>query len=369
GAQRKGMVINMKITFIIGSMSSGGAERVISVLSNELSHRGYEVSIIMFRESEEESYYLNESIDQIILTNKNISRGKRLLLLPILLLKEMKRQNANVYVSFCIFENVLSCFCNLALRKNLIISERNAPKHEKMSVVFKVMRKILYPTAKGIVFQTNEAMSSCSKQLQRKGIVIANPIKEGLPTKENYGLNYTIAAVGRLCEQKNYPMLFTAFRKFVDKHPEYTLLVFGHGELENELKELTRKMKLEHNIVFKGFCSNVHQQLVNTDVYVLSSDYEGMPNSLMEAMAIGLPVISTDCPSGGPRELVANEVDGFLIQTGNDSQLFSKLDMLIDDEELRKKVGNNARKVRNLYSKEEIVASWEKYILRIQGGE
>ncbi len=355
------MVINMKksITFIIGSMTGGGAERVISVISDMYAEYGYDVNLIIFRKTENQ-YYINSKIKCIYLS-ENESGLKRNLKLAFKLLKAMKQLKSDLYVSFCILENCVSCLVNILARKKLIISERNAPKNEKLKLPFKIMRKLFYPVCDGIVFQTEEAKNCYSKGLQKKSVVISNPIKDNLPEKTDYLPTKKIVAAGRLCGQKNYPMLFEAFKLFLKEHSEYNLHIYGTGPMEEQLKTLSAESDLDGSVHFEGFSENVHEKMQKADIYVLSSDYEGMPNSLMEAMAIGVPSISTACPSGGPEELIEDGENGFLIPVGDYVNLAKKLKLLAEDDKLREKIGSDGKEILNKYSKEKIFALWKKY--------
>ncbi len=351
--------MSKSITFIIGSMIGGGAERVISVISDMYAENGYDVNLIIFRKTQGQ-YYINSKINCVYLS-ENESGLKRNIKLPFMLFKVMRQLKSNLYISFCIQENCFSCLVNLFARKKLIISERNAPKNEKLKLTYKIMRKLFYPVCDGIIFQTEEAKSCYSSSLQGRGVVISNPIKDSLPEKTDYSATKRVVAAGRLCVQKNYPMLFKAFKNFIDEYSEYRLHIYGAGPLENQLKAMVSEMNLEETVHFEGFCEDVHREMINSDMYVLSSDYEGMPNALMEAMAIGVPSVSTECPSGGPRELICDGENGFLVSVGDEKQLAEKLKLLASNEELRRNIGCNGKNLKDKYSKEEIFRIWKKY--------
>lgn len=350
-----------KITFIIGKMTGGGAERVISVISDLFVKTGYEVHLIIFRKSDV-MYPINE---KIICHYLSSSKNKliRNLKLPFSLYKKMKEICSDVYISFCILENITACMSRLFFKTKLIISERNAPKHEKLSFHLKVFRKLLYGKADGYVFQTNEAMNCYPERIQKKSVVIPNPIIENLPRKTDYRATYRIVAVGRLAVQKNYPMLLKAFRELCEKSVNsYDLYIYGKGLLEPQLKKMSKIYGISSRVHFMGFVENVHDEICNADMYVMTSDYEGMPNALMESMAIGLPCISTDCPSGGPKMLIHNDENGILVPTG-DADLFSKKMLLLSENaELCERYGVSAKQIRFKYDKNEIFKLWDNYI-------
>lgn len=348
-----------KIAFIIGSMTGGGAERVISVISEMYADDNYDVHLIIFRKTDD-LYYINPKV-KVHYLSENEGRIKRNVKLPFELAKKMRMINADIYISFCILENCVSCLSNIFVRKELVISERNAPKNERLSLHLRVMRKLFYRVADGIIFQTQEARECYPQSIQRKSIVIPNPIKDNLPEKTDYSRTNKIVAVGRLTLQKNYPMLIKAFANTVKKYPEYKLFIYGKGPLEHELKKLSKDLNVDNSVYFMGFTNNVHDAIIDADMYIMSSDYEGMPNALMEAMAIGIPSISTDCPSGGPRVLISNGVNGILISVNDDIGLSSEMNRLIEELDTRIIIGNNSKQIKQEYSRQTIYKLWKKY--------
>lgn len=357
----------MNISFIIGNLSSGGAERVVSELANVLQALGNDVEIIIFRRASTEEYHLNPSIRKVYLAKTDESRLKRIALLIPRLYKKMNSSKRDVYVSFCIQENIVSSLCNLLLKQRLVISERNAPGNEKIGLITTILRKLLYPLADLVVFQTQEAMNYYDKRVKAKAVIIPNPVKDNLPEKIDYSSNGTICAVGRLAPQKNYPLLIEAFSDFLLSYPNYSLSIYGYGNLENELKQLVTVKNMDDRVNFMGFVSNLHEELIDYDFYVLSSDYEGMPNALMEAMACGLPSISTDCPAGGPKALI-KEDNGLLVQPNNKIELVNAMKMLAENESARKVIGNKAKTIREHNSLQTIGGIWNDQLSIVVGG-
>ena len=306
----------MKIVFNLGSLEKGGAERVASNLCNYLV-RNNNVSIITSIKGN--SYYkLNENIKLYNLDQgkparsffkKNISRLKKMKYL-------IKKIKPDIIISFLPEPSYRILFLKIFNRKlKIIVSVRNDPKVEYKSKINRLVMKMLYPLANGFVFQTEEAKEYFSKKIQDKSIIIPNPINEEFICEPYTGKREKkIVTVGRLEEQKNHKMLIEAFSKLPEEFKEYKLIIYGEGSLRNKLEEQINELKLKDRVLLPGQVDNIKEKIYKASLFVLSSNYEGMPNALMEAMALGIPCISTDCPCGGPRFLIKNKKSGFLVK-------------------------------------------------------
>ena len=171
-----------------------------------------------------------------------------------------------------------------------------------------------------------------------------------------------IVSVGRLVEQKNHKFLINTFAKISKKYPDYKLIIYGEGILREELTDLIEKLNLKDKVILYGNASDIEEKIYDVKMFILPSIWEGMPNALMEAMALGLPCIATNCPSGGPEFLIQNDVNGKLIQCDNDKELEEAITKIIEDEEYAKKIGENARKIVERLNPNEINNQWENYI-------
>lgn len=342
----------MKLCFVINQLSNGGAERVVSVLADQFSKRGYEVEIVIFKASEED-YPLEKNVTKTLITKSNY------LALAQKVIRYLKKNSADVVIGFDILPNLLCSLTALLSPKMVIISERNAPKQVRLHPILKLARRVLYPFADKIVFQTNEAMDEYRKRIRRKGTVIKNPVKEGLPIRTGVQ-NKEIIALGRLTYQKNYPLLLNAAKKIHELYPMYSFLIYGQGELQEQLAGQIRELGEEEYVFLKGYYSDVYQHIVDSDIYVLTSHYEGMPNSLIEAMCMGFPVVASDCPSGGPREIIAPYQNGLLFENHNEQDLIEKLSYLIEHQQEKEEMGIRATGLRELHSVQKIVKEWEK---------
>lgn len=201
-------------------------------------------------------------------------------------------------------------------------------------------------------------MNYFSKAVQKKSRIILNPVDEvffNTPLKKE---RKGIVTTGRLVKQKNHALLIKAYSSIADK-VEDDLYIYGEGELQGELEKLINDLGVKNRVHLLGAVRNVPEVLSSAKLFVLSSDYEGMPNSLMEAMAMGLPCISTDCPCGGPKRLLKS---GMLVRTGNEKELSKKILYCLGDEQFRNNVEKENRSMSLSCAACSIIGSWENYI-------
>ena len=347
----------MKICFIIPSMTGGGAERVTANLANRLDEMGHEVRIMMTA-SDDVAYKLNDAIAVEQIGERThgsvMGRVQRILKLR----KYFKSNKDTVYVSLPTDTNMFAVLASLFLPVKLIISERNDPNQYG----HKGLRDFLYRFAKKMVFQTEDARACYSKRLQKVGKIIPNPICEEKLENFSGERSKRFVVVGRLEPQKNHKLLLHAYAEVASMNKEYALYLYGKGSLEQELKELCVQLGIADRVHFEGFCSDVHKQIVDAAAYVLSSDYEGISNSLLEAMAMGMPVISTDCPIGGSRMLIENKKNGLLIPVGDRQALAEAMKYIIEQPDAAKDMGEEAMKVRERFSIQAIADTWLEYM-------
>lgn len=346
-----------RITYIIGSMGKGGAERVISILANRYASKGWKVDILMLLDDKCE-YDLKNGIELIPIVNKERAR---LLQLPKWLLsirRYVKVNKPDRIVSFVARINLITIIACIGLNQRIIISERNDPAADGRSMFVKYSTYLLYPYSKAIVFQTKWAQSCFPKEIQKKSIVIPNPIKvtvEALMNKQK-----KIVSVGRLSEQKNHEMLINAFFKIYKMHPEYRLYIYGEGNLRDSLTRQIHNLNLDDKVFLPGTVSNIHEMIADAEIFVLSSDYEGLSNALLEAMMMGLPCISTDC--AGSNEVIEDEKNGLLVPVGNTEKLTEAINRLINNKEFAAELGKGAKASSVIFNCENVIRKWEMVI-------
>lgn len=351
-----------RVVFVISTLVSGGSERVMSELANYAAGKNIEVYLILMSNNICE-YKVDGSVKVIPLCDKIskygrfMSKWKRFSLLR----EKLKTLKPDVILSFLCTVNLYSILAGQFLDIPVVISERNDPNRSPSSKVKRFARRMLYPLADGYIFQTDEAKEYFARKIQDKSCVIPNPVKGNLPFADRSNVTKDIYAIGRLEEQKNYPLMISAFRTIQANHPEYKLHIFGRGALD-DLKKLSSDSGLDRSVIFEGIAGDVHDRIKSGAMYVLSSDYEGMPNALMEAMAVGLPCISTDCPVGGPRQLIKDRENGLLVPIGDAEALAEAMEKIISDKTFADKIAEKAKDIRDEYSMDRIAGKYLGYL-------
>lgn len=352
--------MGMKVTFLIPSMSGGGAERVISILADEFVKKGLEVSILMTA-GNECVYDLDPHVRLFQAGEKTggsiVKRISRL----IKMRQYFRANRDNILIAFEPDAAFWSSIAKTGLSVPMLSSERNDPASFGNSKA----RAIAYHNSSGIVFQTQEAREYFPVQIQKKGWVIPNPLRDDLPVPYTGERKKTIVCVGRLEEQKNHKLLLKAYAKFSEKHPEYTLHLYGRGSLEGEIRMLADMLHIENSVVFEGFKKNITAEILDAGMFVLSSDYEGISNSLLEAMAVGMPVISTDCPCGGSRMCIQDGVNGCLVPVGDAEALAASMERIAEDVDFSSQLGKEAARIRTALSAEGIAEKWIAVLTQI----
>lgn len=354
----------MKITFCIPSLGSGGAERVVSVLANKFVENGYDVSVIMLSHLLC-VYPLSDKVDVVSLDCDEDGKLPFIKRYPVRLKKirnAVKKLSPDVVISFMSETNTDVCFALAGMNIPVIVSERNDPAIDPASRVKQWMRRFAYIKPTGFVFQTPDAKEYFSKRIQNKSRIILNPLADYLPEPYDGERENRIVAVGRLNKQKNFPMLIDAFSSFSAKHPEYVLEIYGEGVLEEKLKEYILEKGLSEKVILKGFCKDVHSHTVNAAMFVMSSDFEGMPNALLEAMAIGLACISTDCPCGGPRMLIEPYKNGILVPVNDSRKMLEAISFMAENPDKAEEMAKNAVEIRYRAHVDSIAEQWMNFV-------
>ncbi len=354
----------MNITFFIGGLSGGGAERVTCNLANFLSSHGDIVSIVTMSD-DDCSYHLDGNIKRIVLINKD--ERKNFIYNAVLRFyrfsKYLLLSSTDVYVVMLPITIILLLQMKWLTGAKIIAAERSNPdlysRNEKKSL------RRLAKKADGWVFQTNFQKNWYGANISN-GVIIPNAINTDFIKPIYDGArNKRIVTVGSLSVPKNHELLINAFSIVKRKYPDYELMIYGKGPKLEKLQHLAKQLGVDTSVYFPGYCKTVGEEIKYAAVFVLSSDFEGMPNALMEAMAIGLPCVSTDCDGGGARELIKNNENGILVPKGDTKALADAIIKLIDDKDFAMTLGKHAHDICQTNSPSKIYGEWEDFINQV----
>lgn len=343
------------IVFLIQSLHGGGAERVLSNLANQMHRNGHDVTIIV-RRKHPNRYPVDYGIDLHYVKSASIFSYVREARTII------KRKHADNVIAFEYFYNMLACLICLGLKTNLIISERNDPALIGSGIFKTPLRNFLYRFCNTLVCQTDDAKAFFPPYIQAKAIVILNPLRSGLPEPYNGARENKIVNFCRLSKQKNIPLLIDSFNIFKKYHEDYELHIYGEGEAEQDIINYIKSTEVSDSVFLHHFSNSIHSDILNYKMFVSSSDYEGLSNSMLEAMAIGLPTIVTDCPCGGARMVIKNGQNGIITPVKDKNSISEAMAFIADNESVADRISKEGTRLRDKLSLDNIGAMWEKLL-------
>ena len=354
----------MKIIYTLASLGSGGAERVVSLLANKMDEMEHEVEIICLK-YDDVYYQTNDGIKVVYAKGQTKNNLCELFWLR----KHILQEKPDVVIAFT--EGVY-CFTIAALlgtKIPVIASERLDPS--AMTWKRNLLKRLLLPYANWLVVQTRTIKECFPKRIQKKTSVIFNPVSltpSPSPKGEGSGKSEEkmnrIISVARLFPQKNQEMMIRAFAKIVNEHSEWELVIYGEGPLRDKLEDLVFSLNLQEKVLLPGRTDSVFEKLQKSKIFCLSSDYEGMSNSMIEAICVGLPIVSTKV--SGTDELIMDGVNGLLVNIGDEQGMTDALEKLIQDEKMMKQMGEANRKKASLFQIDNIVNEWMELINKVK---
>jgi GalNAc-alpha-(1->4)-GalNAc-alpha-(1->3)-diNAcBac-PP-undecaprenol alpha-1,4-N-acetyl-D-galactosaminyltransferase len=364
----------MKLTLVIHSLACGGAERVMSIMANYWVAKGWKITLLVMCGDEITPFYLlDDRVTYISLgvasNSANPITGVLNNLWRIKILRNaIKSSHPDVVISFMDTTNIITILATRGLNIPVLISERTEPSSYPVSRVWGKLRQLTYSHADKIVVQSQGVVNYFLDNFKiNTCIIIPNPVL--LPPQlsnvaDQVAKNYSLIAMGRFEKVKGFDLLLKAFAKLKDSHPEWTLTILGDGSLRGELELLRDDLHLTNQVHLPGKTNNPYQFLRQANIFVMSSRYEGFPNALCEAMACGLPVISTDCPNG-PCEIIRNGIDGILVSNEDIAALTTAMESLMSNEQERQRLGTNASEITQRFSLEKVMGMWEDLIEKV----
>lgn len=347
-----------KILFITGKLIRGGAEKVTTVLSNHWAEAGCDVTIVTLLDSSC-NYELSERVNHVSMHYPGKNRN---FLLPVWvkeLRKMIRRIQPDVVVSFFARINIVSYISSCGLRVRLVCSERNDPRKDGRGFATKLLTQFIYPRCKAVVFQTQAIANCFSNRVSSR--IICNPIDiPPLDRVQEETIPYSIVSVGKLMPQKNQAMLIEAFAEVHKQYPDSVLTIYGEGALREELESKVHQLELDGFVELPGNVLDVHKKMEDKSLFVMSSDYEGMSNALMEAMALGFPCISTNC--SGANELIEDCKNGILIPVGDCAALVEAIVDVFENPDYAVRLSEGARASAARFSPKIVLGQWDECV-------
>ncbi len=357
------------IAMFISSLNKGGSERVLVNLAGYFYQRGYAVTIVTQYRMENE-YETDGGIRRLYseIPEEEIGRSRVINFMKRFrrLRRIWKKTKPDLILSFIGKNNMMAILTSRFLHIPVVVSVRGEPKEEYYSKTLRRAAAVLFPMADGVVLQSRRNIDFFSQTVRKKAVILPNSIHPAFMREVYAGeREKKIVAVGRIDANKNHILIIRAFAALAEQYPDYELFIYGEGELRFRLTEQVKEMGLQDRVHLPGSISDVADAIYKASVFVLSSNSEGMPNTLIEAMALGIPSIATDCSGGGPAELIEDGVNGLLTEVDNWEQMEENLQKIINDEKFAKKLSKNASKIKEKLNPDLINAKWEDYFCKI----
>ena len=352
--------MNNNIIFVTISMCGGGTERVISVLANEAAKRKQKVTIMMIGDDRVE-YELSPEIDVICVskaTGGSLSgRIKR-----IKAMRKVMKDNGGNVIAMGSSSAIFTLIAGLGLENKVVVSERNPPDRFNLKPIskgMKILRELLYGTADKVVLQTEDAKAFFGNKVKNKSAIIMNPLPQNVfDSRSDCVREKSVIESGRLVDYKRVDITVKAFAQFRKTHPDYCLKIFGKGPLEDEIQQVINELNIGECAKLCGFSNNMYEEFSKGGMYVSSSSCEGVSNAMMEALALGIPVIATDCPVGGSRLCINDGEDGLLIPIEDVEALSEAMCKMADNQKFAEQMARNAMKKSETWTVETVWDRW-----------
>ena len=362
----------MNIAFLIPTLGSGGAERVITLMSNYWAEKGYNITLYSMDSHLNKPFFpLNKKVNYEPLDILNPSTGtiKKSLIPIVKLRKKLNSLKPDVLIAHLDIAIFLSLLATRFSNQKIIIYEGTNPYLSKTNRFVKAANLYLSFFSSRVILQTHQIAKTFPVYLQKKISVIYNPIKE--PEELNQVTDYqknlsrkNIVSVGRLVPAKGYDTLLKAFSIFIEKHPDWSLTILGEGNERNKLEKLCYDLNIAKHVDLRGRVADPSLIAKDCSMYALTSNYEGLPNALCEAMVLGLPVISTKCKFG-PEEIIEHGKNGLLVPVGDAESISQAFQKLADDVALCQKIGNGAKGIIHRCGINSVMNQWESVIKQL----
>lgn len=357
----------MRILFLNTNIGYGGASKMMANVAN-IYASNHDVTFLTYR-SDKVQQELDKRVKHV---NRQLYNGKikvfEIIGSIIYLHQYLKKEQFDAAVAFLHPSHYMLILAAIGTKTKVILSERADPYNRKNGSIFVRLVERVIHYADYYVFQSEGAMEAYPLKCRKKSRIIVNALpNRSYPIHHDSTAKKAIVNVARLeVRQKRQDVLFEAFELFCQKHDNYILVLYGDGPDEVILRKMVADLGLNDRVVFRGVSTTVVEDIVNAQIFVLSSDYEGLPNALLEAMAIGLPCISTDCSPGGARMIIENGENGLIVPCGDVKRLAEAFSILAENEELRNRFSARARDVMTKFNEESIRDAWNGLLEEVE---
>jgi glycosyltransferase involved in cell wall biosynthesis len=353
-----------KLVFVISYLYDGGAERVTAALTSEISQwKDYQVHLITYQEVGDKEYPLHPNVIRHVLPQLTGGRVNNIVSRIRFLRNTIKQIAPQCVISLGAVHVVgLLSLAMAGLGIPLVLSERNDPARTPQSKVKRLVRLLAFSCCDGVVFQTAGARNYFPRFIQRKSAVICNPITANLPEPFLGRREQKIVNFCRLVPQKNLGLLIDAFSDIAPEFPNHTLWIYGEGPERSGLEQRIADRGLTGRVILPGYSNNIYADINSAALFVSSSDYEGISNSMLEAISLGIPSICTDCPPGGAAETIEHGVNGMLVPTGDRTAMAEAMKAVLGDDALAGRLGLAGAALRDKLSVAAITGQWLRFI-------
>lgn len=362
----------MNLLLLIHSLGSGGAERVLSTLANYWAGKGWQITVVTMTSEASDFYQLDSRVSRIALNLAKDSPNPVFALLNnlkrvVAVRRVLRSLRPDAAVAMMSTANIMLALSSMGIRDLVTVgSERTHPPNAFTQQFWNRARRFSFRYLSSVVALSQQSADWLSEHTSAKHVaVIPNaaiwplPLQEPVITPTPKPPNtYRLLTVGRLSNEKGFDILIKAFKALADDFPNWHLFIVGDGSDRQTLQQQIDSGGLTHQVKLPGRCGNLEQWYESADLYVLTSRFEGFPNTVVEAMSHGLPVVSFDCTTG-PREIIRPGVDGTLVAPQSSHELEVALRDLMMDHDKRERYARQAIEVRSRFALERVVGQWE----------
>jgi glycosyltransferase involved in cell wall biosynthesis len=355
----------MKIVLVGYLHGSGGAERQIIMLANALTVYKHDVYLLILAKNNP-CYEISDKVNRVVLTHCETKYGVKIINRFLAYRNCLVKLQPDVTIHYWLQSAYFTTMIPSKIRGRIIYSERGDPYDSEYDGLLGVIRNMAFKQIDGFVFQSEGARDYFDMKVKSRSAIIHNSISVPInkyPIPEIR--EQRIVSVGRLHPQKNQRLLIDAFAYISSKYPEYILDIYGDGVLQAYLENQIEKLNLKEKITIYHSRKDIFDCIWKASLFILSSDYEGMPNALMEAMALGLPCISTDCRPGGAKTLIQDGKNGFIVPTNDLKALAEKMEYVLSHKQEADKIALKAHDIINTHTQQYIFDQWNNYIAQI----